>query len=331
MRAPSSAAKRGRLASAAARLALAALAVAAAVLIAEGALAAFHVRTDWRYCSGWAVDDMDCRYALKPGVFDNDGAGTYRVNALGTRGPEPDEPSALCLGDSCTFGVRIQEESIFPSLLDPRPGAVVNAGIPGYNAFLGLQWLERSRFLERRPKLVTLYYGWNDQRLAAAPERVFFYLRRLSRYSRVAGVLLRGETSLWSDEPQWTRLRWCRTVPLFEFKHDLRRMIAEIRAAGAQPVLVTAAVEPRFYSAGDAARMLRDHDAYAGAVRQVARETGAGLVDFDAVMKSRAAASPDEYFIDHVHLSARGHRALADLLLPWVRCAQSGTCAKAGT
>ncbi len=311
------------------RFLLAASVFVACLAAGEVALGLLGVKRNWRYASGWAADDFFCRYVLRPGVFTTDWGGRFRINSLGTRGPEPDHSYVLCLGDSCTFGTGVKEDSAYPALLDPRPGAVINAGIPGYNSFLGWQWLRHSHILDRHPRLVTIYYGWNDHRKAAAPERVFYYLRRLSRHSRLAGVLLQAQMSIWSEEPNWRRVRWCPVVPIDEFKSNLTRIVHAVREAGATPVLITAPYAKQLLPESAPTDELPRHAEYAEAVRQVARETGAGLVDLEAIMDAPKFGNPSPYFHDFVHLNERGHRLLADLLKPWVACAKNGTCADA--
>ncbi len=68
-----------------------------------------------------------------------------------------------------------------------------------------------------------------------------------------------------------------------EFPANLRRYVAEARAAGAVPVLVTPLTRRTFKDG----KLERDLDPWATAVRRVAQETGAPLIDLTA--KSAAA------------------------------------------
>ena len=63
-----------------------------------------------------------------------------------------------------------------------------------------------------------------------------------------------------------------------EFPANLRRYVAEARAAGAQPVLVTPLVRRQF----TAGRLANDLEPWAAAVRAVAAETGVPLIDLNA-------------------------------------------------
>lgn len=62
-----------------------------------------------------------------------------------------------------------------------------------------------------------------------------------------------------------------------EFPANLRRYVAEARAAGATPVLLTPLTRRTFKDG----KLVRDLDPWADAVRRVARETGTPLVDLN--------------------------------------------------
>lgn len=75
-------------------------------------------------------------------------------------------PRILALGDSCTFGLGVDDVEAWPAqlqrLLDATgPARVINAGVPGYTAYQGRRLLE-SRGRELRPDLVVATFGFND-------------------------------------------------------------------------------------------------------------------------------------------------------------------------
>lgn len=316
---------------AAAGLALAVAAVALGFGLIEIGLAASGVDPRWRYVNGWAADDLESRYKLNPGVYPDVFGCRTRVNSLGARGPEPVRPQVLSLGDSCTFGVGIPEEKTYCGLLSAGGIEAVNAGVPGFNSYSGLRHLQGSSLLALRPKWVTLYFGWNDHWRAIATEKAFSRLRKLAQYSRLATRLMVLQSSLYSPEPKWGKYRWTAQVPLGQFKNNLRAMIAASRRAGAGVVLITAPSEPRLvegnkeFFASHSWEEFNDHLRYTEAVRAVAAETGAGLVDLDAEIRRRSSRDPHEYFQDFVHLNAKGHRVLADLLIARFQEAQRGS------
>lgn len=121
-----------------------------------------------------ASDDSEIPYRLRPGLRDVARGVPVRVNAFGMRGPDVTAtPTAgtrrvLALGDSVTFGYRMREEEIFPSLLEKRlsettdqPWEVLNAGVEGYNTRTELAVLRETGFA-LDPDIVVLAVNLND-------------------------------------------------------------------------------------------------------------------------------------------------------------------------
>lgn len=98
------------------------------------------------------------------------------TNSRGLRDNEVSQPKInedyriLCIGDSCTFGVKLPYEQSFPKhierLLAPPPDKidveVINAGIPGYSSFQGMQYLTLQGW-RYHPDLVIACFGLNDR------------------------------------------------------------------------------------------------------------------------------------------------------------------------
>ncbi len=300
--------------------ALAVAAAAAALPAAELLLAAAGDKPQWRLQSpgSWAVDDLDCRYRMRPGVYPSLFATAVRVNSYGVRGPEPRRPVVLAAGDSCTFGVGVPLAQTYPGLLTRDGWESVDAGVPGYNSATGACALRKSGLLDLHPKVVTLYFGWNDHERAVADEAVFACLRHWARHSRLASRLLRLQRSYWGDG--WRRERWFRQVPPGQFESNLREMAEAARAAGARPWIVIPPSEPRLLAQGG--RFLSQHTRaefddrvlYADLARRAAARSGAAVIDLDRELRARAMSNPRKYFIDPIHLNHRGHRVLAEML-----------------
>jgi lysophospholipase L1-like esterase len=96
------------------------------------------------------------------------------TNSLGLRSPEvsakKDRFRILVLGDSCTFGLGVDNEGTYPARLErilngdgsgDRRFEVINAGVPGYGTWQGARYLE-SRGLRLKPDLVIACFGNND-------------------------------------------------------------------------------------------------------------------------------------------------------------------------
>jgi lysophospholipase L1-like esterase len=297
------------------RAGLALAAVALMTACVEAALWAAGAPLGWRLMSddGWAVDDFEARYRLKPGKrheFDMD----YQANALGLRGPLPDRPVVLSLGDSCTFGVNVEEKEAYPFLLAPGRGRVVDAAVPGWSTFNALRWFETERAADWKPKLVTLYFGWNDAEKAFLTESAFYDARRLSARSRAAAAIVRLQQSVWRRDGLWAWSGLIARVPVGDFEKNIEAMADGARSLGAVPVLITPAYPPAWRGPRRA-----DIERYAAAVRDVARRRGYALVDLAAEVAGMPKAQAADLFVDPpAHLSARGHRLLALRLKPWL-------------
>ena len=93
------------------------------------------------------------------------------TNDLGLRGPAVGPKRKfriLAVGNSCTFGVGVNDDETWPARLERIMGEesgveseVINAGVPGYSSFQGRRYLEE-RGLDLEPDLVIACFGFND-------------------------------------------------------------------------------------------------------------------------------------------------------------------------
>jgi lysophospholipase L1-like esterase len=77
----------------------------------------------------------------------------------------------LCLGDSSTFGLRVERDETYHALLESKLNKessqkrirfeVINAGVPGYSSCQGLT-LYKLKGFKYKPDIVTFYLGGND-------------------------------------------------------------------------------------------------------------------------------------------------------------------------
>jgi lysophospholipase L1-like esterase len=115
---------------------------------------------------------------IYPRLFvQRNGRETYQVrtNDRGFRTPhfsESKRPGVIrvvCLGDSSTFGMNVEDADSYPRQLArlleaARPGRfeVLNLGVPGYSSRQGLELLRRE-VLALEPDVVTFAFGTNDR------------------------------------------------------------------------------------------------------------------------------------------------------------------------
>lgn len=264
----------------------------------------------------------DLRFALKPGFHGAGANAVFTVHASGVRGPGPGAVlDTVFWGDSTLFPMGLADAQGVAGRLYGDSGRGVNAGVPGYNSRLGLRWMRSSGLLERRPRFVVLCFGWNDQWSSTFSERGFERLRRWAVRLRLAALALRWEDSLWTAR----RPAWSVQVPLPEFRDNLRAMADAARRAGAEPVFVVPAWEPRLagrspgtFGAGGRGD-LRRVPVYLEAVREAAREANARFIDLPAELEKRRTADPSAFLFDFAHLNSRGQALLASLLRPVLR------------
>jgi lysophospholipase L1-like esterase len=231
-------------------------------------------------------------------------------------------PAIAFLGDSCTeFGGYPKWTLEILSSRRPELATGVKMGVGGWTTEQGLAQLRRD-VLPWRPRVVTIYFGWNDHWIALGPPDAEIHrarlLRRLSKHSRLAQLLVKAWMAFSSRGDEHPN-----RVDLPRYVANLESMVRLAREAGIQPILITApsghrpGFEPR-YLAERHLRKLSDlvplHQSYVEATRRVARQSGATLCD--VAWAFRLLPPPAErYFLeDGIHLSPEGNREAARIL-----------------
>jgi lysophospholipase L1-like esterase len=284
-----------------------------------------------------------------------------RTGAAGFRGPPP-RPTAglriLALGDSCTFGFRVDEEATFAARLAMACGtrvaggaSALNAGVPGYTSHQGRLLLARLLAAER-PDVVTIAFGTNDREtdplsdaerwafLDSTSGRVTHASGRSAVFRLLSGLLVRPAPPGTARRPR---------VDAAAFGANVDAMIALVRQTSARVVLLD---------------LVFVGDEYRDALRAIAARAGIPLIDgrstldgawarieagadyveeaaawrafyeanvravrpvyFDADFYRRRYGTEraEQQFLttmaDPIHPNAIGHHALADALAPLV-------------
>jgi len=234
-------------------------------------------------------------------------------------------PAVVFMGDSCTqFGS-------YPGIALTRVAATapvlssgVKVGVVGWSSEQGLAQFKRD-ILPLRPRVITLYYGWNDHWVALGPRdkdaRPSDAVWWLSQHSRVWQLGMKARMS----KPGRLDRRPFR-VEIDRYVSNLTTIVELAHRNGIATVLITAPSghvvghEPE-YLAVRHVRRLSDlvpvHQNYVAATRTVAERTGATLCDAAAAFD----ADPNHagYFEkDGIHLNQAGNRALAAIVAPCV-------------
>ncbi|MFC1735929.1 SGNH/GDSL hydrolase family protein [Candidatus Hydrogenedentota bacterium] len=234
-------------------------------------------------------------------------------------------PDIVFMGCSCTelgfyhqyFAELVAEEKAGRQL------SYMNAGVCGWSSFQGLQQLERD-ILSVRPKIITIYYGWNDhwvgfgiedKDVAKINKSFLFGMQRL-RFAQLLTKAIVG-SSRKEEEPN--------RVSIEDFRKNLRRMVRIAKKNGIIPVLLTAptSAEKGKEPPALAKRWLRDiseliplHESYASVVREIAEEEDVILCDllkeFEQLPRDKVV---EQYFFkDAVHCTDEGDKKLAEFL-----------------
>jgi hypothetical protein len=119
--------------------------------------------------------DPELFWSMKPEADVNYKGSRVVTNELGLRGPfvpvkKNNEFRILSLGESSTFGARVEYEQTYSALLEkllnrsfPRGPyfRVINAGVSAYSSFQSYRYL-LNRGLKLKPDLVLFYHEFND-------------------------------------------------------------------------------------------------------------------------------------------------------------------------
>ena len=270
-------------------------------------------------------------WRLRPGIATDDGA--VRINGHGLRGPDlsakpPGEVRILSLGESTTFGAKLAYEETYSALLEQRlneaPGAspvrVLNAGVPGYSLFQGVQFLlHRSEGFE--PDMVLLYFGYNDflpiaflaQRASDAAGDTGglndweLFEERQSTMGRLVSFLIeysnlaRGLFQLGSRDRSGLKRSAHRTRVPDEHRARLLEMALKYcRERGIELVVVVP--------------IYREFSGHAALLRSFVRENGVSVVDLPAVLPARFTGPREAYFSDDAHPTPAGHALIAEAI-----------------
>jgi acyl-CoA thioesterase-1 len=208
----------------------------------------------------------------------------------GTVGGDAEKVRIVTLGDSITRGVRagVKADETFAALLqkDLRErkvqAEVVNVGIGGERTDQALKRLVKD-VIALKPAIVVIMYGTNDS------------------------YVDKGQT-----EPRLTAQ---------QYGKNLEALLLELREVNIQPVLMT---PPRWgdkaaaNGAGENPNVQLEK--YVAICREVAKKTKTPLADHYAHWAKHVKKGGDltDWTTDQCHPNPRGHREIADVLLPVV-------------
>jgi lysophospholipase L1-like esterase len=273
-------------------------------------------------------------------------SGKIHINSLGFRGPELADPKPALrlafLGASTTFCAEVSgDEAAWPHRVWQRlreanpsvPMDYVNAGIPGYVVAYTLVNWER-RVAPLNPDVVVIYDVTNDlskdTRILAMSQGLYdpeeskpsWLARHFVLWFLVEKNLqIRAAKARAQSSPD--RIEHIPRALPEGFRQRLTRLVLRIQQRGALVVLPTFSYRPRReqtpeqrLEAAESALyympymsvegLLEGYEAYNQAIREVARDTGALLVEGELDIPGDAA-----HFNDSVHFTDAGSAAMA--------------------
>jgi hypothetical protein len=239
-------------------------------------------------------------------------------------------PDVLLLGDSCTqFGTYhafLQED--LAALYPQRNLKVAKLGVGGWASYQGR--LQMIRDVTRiKPKIATIYFGWNDHWIGFGVEdkvlgKIRSPLYRVVEASRLAQLATKVGIELTAHSKSSHPYR----VSEEDYAENLKKMVAVAKANGIKPVLLTApsshveGKEPQYLKKRhlkDLSQLVPLHQRYVNITRQVGIETNTPVCDLAAEF----AKIPNEELVakyfnrDGIHLTkekGEGYDKLAEFL-----------------
>ncbi len=276
----------------------------------------FGVNTRLALDQGNFLADPDLFWKVPPHPLD---AGWHFVQPDVPVPSRKTRPRVLVVGDSCS---RIsQKQPPYSKLLEDslktRNIEVWNGSVPGYTVWQGRAWLGK-QLLDLEPDLTILYFGWNDHwRATGITDRN--YASRLNPWRPRLLLLLKRA-------PAESPLR----IPLADYGLILQDMVQQLQEAGSRVILLAGPenltpeakqrlVQSGYLIPGDNAVTL--HRQYLEVLRQIARTSGADLLDAQALFQGSQKKSL--MMRDGIHLTDLGHQKMASLLAQKIRHLQT--------
>ncbi len=248
--------------------------------------------------TSWTADAQGARWRVQ-------------TNALGLREDAvalgADRVRILALGDSCTFGLGVNQGQDWPAQLQKClghgevPPEVINAGVLGYTAFQGLRYFQY-RGAELRPQLTLAAFGLNDLQpphRCAIGDLEWEEIRSPSAFITVVRGILRVREE---DNLLPTGLARAR-LSRGEFYDCMRALVHIFYDNETTPVLLIWPLRSDL-DAPDT------ESAHAALISLAAEETGAACID----LRVPAREAGPHIFLDSCHLTPEGYQLMAAYL-----------------
>jgi lysophospholipase L1-like esterase len=234
------------------------------------------------------------------------------------------QPVVTFLGDSCTqFGT-------YPRLTLERMEELghrdlargVKLAVAGWSTVQGLTQIRRD-IVPLSPRIVTIYYGWNDHWVALGPPddeaRPGGFTFWLSQHLRLYQMLVKAKLGHAARQLESRPNR----VSLARYHTNLTSMARAITDIGGRPIFITAPSghvaghEPEYLAkrhVRSLAELVPLHQSYVRETRAAAAESGALLCDAAYTFEHLPPPVGSYFMRDGIHLSDEGNRHMTQVV-----------------
>ncbi len=261
--------------------------------------------------------------------------GIYKINSKGYREREfsaekdPDLTRIICVGNSCTFGWKVNLEQTYPKILEkllnqnlPQPKfEVIDAGMTGYSTFQGLRFLKRE-ILGFHPDIIIFSYGWNDMCPSEREDKdqkfppqwilnLDDFLSRSRFYSFLKFEIM---NLLKSNQPQDEKKLVYR-VSIKDYQENLKELEKIAQGSGIKVFFLSIPVSSAkvFLGPGKTSKPHIANKHYNKALRETTSEIGVPLIDVALLFEDRSDLY-DKGREEYIHYNAKGHQVVAEAI-----------------
>jgi len=261
--------------------------------------------------------------------------GIYKINSKGYREREfsaekdPDLTRIICVGNSCTFGWKVNLEQTYPKILEkllnqnlPQPKfEVIDAGMTGYSTFQGLRFLKRE-ILGFHPDIIIFSYGWNDMcpseredKDQKFPPQWILNLDDFLSGSRFYSFLKFEIMNLLKSKQPQDEKKLVYRVSIKDYQENLKELEKIAQGSGIKVFFLSIPVSSAkvFIGPGKTSKPHIANKHYNKALRETTSEIGVPLIDVALLFEDRGDLY-DKGREEYIHYNAKGHQVVAEAI-----------------
>jgi lysophospholipase L1-like esterase len=261
--------------------------------------------------------------------------GIYKINSKGYREREfsaekdPDLTRIICVGNSCTFGWKVNLEQTYPKILEkllnqnlPQPKfEVIDAGMTGYSTFQGVRFLKRE-ILGFHPDIIIFSYGWNDMcpseredKDQKFPPQWILNLDDFLSGSRFYSFLKFEIMNLLKSKQPQDEKKLVYRVSIKDYQENLKELEKIAQGSGIKVFFLSIPVSSAkvFIGPGKTSKPHIANKHYNKALRETTSEIGVPLIDVALLFEDRGDLY-DKGREEYIHYNAKGHQVVAEAI-----------------